>query len=121
MSRYTGDMEKDLPHFALYVMAGNVTHDHEVQEYLVNRAKVVYRHNKDWGRKIVAGDAPQRDLLVNFMFHWFEGLVQAPAITARQEKLPQAFVAHVLKLVHTLPKDRITGWGENSWPARRTS
>jgi len=120
-SNYTGDIEKDLPHFALHVLASIVTDDERVQEYLVTHAKDSYRGDKHFGKKIAAGggDWPQRDLLINFMFHWFDALIKNPMASGRNKRLDADFLAHVAKLAPTVPADRITGFAGNAWPGGR--
>lgn len=86
-AKWTGDIEKDLPHFALWVMAGFVVQDREIANYLAQKAVTIYKHNKNFGSKFLAGDNKERDLMIMFMKHWLDALLHSPCDTIVKEKL----------------------------------
>lgn len=73
---YTGDMDKDLEFLIPEAVAICYSNDPSIIDYLVARAKRLYRTNKYWGRMITDTNKG-RDRLHAFMKHWAQGVKAA--------------------------------------------
>lgn len=71
MKKYTGDFDKDLKILMPEVIADSVAGmgNQELADKLAEKARIVYKHNPTWAKKITDTEKG-RDTLYAFMEHW---------------------------------------------------
>ncbi len=88
--KYTGDMDKDLTVLLPHIVADGVSqNDRELSDWLVERARQIYKHNPEWGKKVARENDAARDFLWQFMEHWAKakqsGVPMESSLTASAE------------------------------------
>lgn len=89
--KYTGDIDKDLTVLLPHIVADGVAgQDRDLSDWLVERARQIYKHNPDWGKKVARENDAARDFLAQFMAHWLKAKQANPDLSNEASQITAA-------------------------------